>query len=98
MIEALNAILPIIIYLLLIVLLGVVIVLGIKIIIAIDKVNALINDVQEKVATLNSLFKLAQTTADRFSSLTGGLIDTLLSAINKVLGIRNGKDEEEDYE
>ena len=94
--EALNVVLPIIIYLLLIVLLVVVIVLGIKLIITIDKVNAIVNDVQEKVAALNSLFKLAQSATDKLSSISSRLLDTIFSAINKVLGVR--KDEEDDYE
>lgn len=97
MIETLSSILPIIIYLLLIALLVVVIVLGIKIIISIDKINAIITDVHEKVQALNSVFKLATNVSDKLSSLSSRIFETAFSAINKVLGINNGKDED-DYE
>ena len=57
--EALNTVLPIVIYLLLIVLLIVGIILGIKLIITIDEVNAVIEDIRKKVKSLNQKDKIS---------------------------------------
>ena len=98
MIEALNAILPIIIYFLLILLLIVVIVLGIKFIITIDRINSIIEDVQEKVESLNTIFKVATKTADKVSYFGSKVVDSVIGMLNKVLGVKNRKDDDEDYE
>ena len=97
MIETLGVVLPIIIYLLLIVLLVVVIVLGIKIIITIDRVNAVITDIQEKINSLNNVFQLVDMASNKLGYFSSKLLDTVISAINKVLGVGR-KDEDDDYE
>ena len=59
--EALNTVLPIVIYILLIVLLIIGIILGIKLIITIDEVNAVIEDIRKKVKSLDVLLIWHQT-------------------------------------
>ncbi|MDD4406456.1 MAG: hypothetical protein PHF30_00230 [Bacilli bacterium] len=93
--EALAAVLPIIIYFLLIILLIVVIILGIKLIITIDKVNVIAEDIREKVKSLNTIFELINFTSNKFSYLSTKVIDSITSLINKVFGLRSGKDDDD---
>ena len=97
MIEALNAVLPIFIYVLLIVLLIVGIILGIKIIITIDKVNAVVDDVTEKINSLNNIFKIINGVSDKFTLLSSKLTDTVVSLISKI-GNKKYREDEDDYE
>jgi len=96
MIESLAAVLPVIIYLLLIVLLVVVIVLGIKIIIVIDKVNAIIKEIEDRVQALKDVFRLIETASSKVNYFGTRIIDGIISKINKIIGA-SGKDED-DYE
>jgi len=98
MIEGLNTVLPIIIYFLLIILIIVVIVLGIKFIITLDRVNAIITDVENKIASLNSLFTFADRLSDNFGKLGIRIIDRVTATVSKILGVRSGKDDDDDYE
>ena len=98
MIEGLNTILPIIIYFLLIILIIIVIVLGIKLIITVDKVNAVITDLENKIASLNSIFKFADKLSDNVGKLGIRIIDRVTATVSKVLGVRSGKDDDDDYE
>ncbi len=95
MIEALNTVLPIFIYILLIALLVVGIVLGIKLIITIDKVNAVVDDITEKVSSLNNFFKVISGISDKFALFSSKLSDTVLSFISRIGNSRKGKEEDE---
>lgn len=97
MVESLNAVLPIFVYLLLIVLLVVGIILGIKLIITIDKVNVVVDDVTEKVNSLNSVFRIINGISDKFSLLSSKLTDTVVSLISKI-GNKKYREDEDDYE
>ncbi len=97
MIEALNTILPIFIYILLIALLIVGIILGIKLIITIDKVNVIVDDVTEKVNSLNNIFKVINGISDKFSFLSSKVTDTVISLISKI-GNKKYREDEDDYE
>lgn len=92
--EALAAILPIIIYFLLIVLLVVVIILGIKIIITVDMINDVIDDVREKVDSLNNIFGVINFATDKISNFGTRIFDTTSSIVNKIFGIRSRKDDD----
>ena len=96
MIEALTAVLPVIIYLLLIVLLVVVIVLGIKTIIIVDKVSAIVKEVEDRVQSLKDVFRLVEMASSKLNYFGTRIIDSIISKINKIIGA-SGKDEE-DYE
>lgn len=90
--------LPIIIYILLIILLIVGIILGIKSIITINKVEKVVDDVNEKVESLNGLFQIVDFTADKLVSITDKVVDGV-SALASRLFLRkkkNKKEEEED--
>lgn len=88
--------LPVIIYLLLIVLLIILIILGIKLIIVINKADKLVSDVQEKVNSFNSVFRLVNIISDRLSIGVTTIVDSIISLINKLFKKR--KEDNEDYE
>jgi hypothetical protein len=96
--EALGTVLPIIIYILLVILLVIGIILGIKLIITIDKVNDIADDVMEKVESLNGIFKIASFASNKLGALSSKIVDGVVSFINKIMGLKNGKDEDDDYE
>ena len=97
MIESLGAVLTILIYILLIGLLVVGIILGIKLIITIDKINVLIDEVKEKVDSLNNLFRFINGISDKFALLSSKMTDSVLSLISRIGNkiLRKGED---DYE
>ena len=97
MIESLNAVLRIFVYLLLIALLVVGIILGIKLIITLDKVNEIVDDVKDKVDSLNSVFRVINGIGDKFTLLSSKVTDTVVSLISKIGNSRRRKDED-DYE
>ena len=97
MVESLNAVLPIFVYLLLIVLLIVGIILGIKLIITIDKVNEVVDDVTRKVNSLNGVFRVINGISDKFSLLSSKLTDTVISLISRI-GNKKFREEEDEYE
>ena len=88
--------LPVIIYLLLIVLLIILIVLGIKLIIIINKTDKLVSDVQEKVSSFDSAFRLVNIISDRLSIGVTTIVDGIISLINKLFKKR--KEDNEDYD
>ena len=97
MVEALNAVLPIFVYILLIGLLVVGIILGIKLIITIDKVNNIMDDVEEKIESLNGLFRIINGVSDKFNFLSSKIADTVVSLISK-LGNHGKRKDDDDYE
>lgn len=76
--------LPIIIYILLIILLVIGIILGIKSIITIKKVEKVVDDVNEKVESLNGLFQIIDFTTDKIVSLTDRVIDGVSNLASKL--------------
>lgn len=89
--------LPIIIYVLLIILLIIGIILGIKSIITINKVEKVVDDVNEKVESLNGLFQIVDFTTDKLVSITDKVIDGVSSLASKLF-FRKKKNKEEDEE
>ena len=76
--------LPIIIYILLIILLVIGIILGIKSIITINKVEKVVDDVNEKVESLNGLFQIVDFTTDKLVSITDKVIDGISSLASRL--------------
>lgn len=76
--------LPIIIYILLIILLVIGIILGIKSIITIKKVEKVVDDVNEKVESLNGMFQIIDFTTDKIVSLTDKVIDGVSTLASKI--------------
>ena len=97
MIESLGAILTILIYILLIILLVVGIILGIKLIITIDKVNVVIDEVMDKITSLNNFFGIIDGISTKFSLLTSKITDSALTIVSKI-GNKILRKDEDDYE
>ncbi len=87
--------LPIIIYILLIIILIIGIILGVKSIITIKKVEKVVDDVNEKVESLNGLFHIVDFTTDKIVMLTDKVVDGLSGVASKLFFRKKNKKEEE---
>lgn len=90
-------VLPIIIYILLIILIIVGIILGIKFIITIDKINSLVDDVTNKVKTLDNFFNMFSLVNDKLGILTNKVSEVVINLFDKIMNFRRRK-VEDDYE
>lgn len=88
--------LPIIIYILLIIILIIGIILGIKSIITIKKVEKVVDDVNEKVESLNGLFHIVDFTTDKIVMLTDKVVDGLSGVASKLFFRKKTKDRKEE--
>lgn len=88
--------LPIVIYLLLIVILIIGIILGIQSINAMKKVNKVVDDVNNKVESLNGLFSLIDYTTDKLSTFSDMLVEGVSGIISKLFHRKKKKEEEYD--
>ena len=87
--------LPLVIYILLIILLVVGIILGIKTIITMNKVEKVVDNVNEKVESLNGLFQIVDFTTDKLVSITDKVIDGVSSLASKLF-FRKKKNKEDE--
>ena len=87
--------LPIIIYILLIILLVIGIILGVRSIRTMKKVEKVVDDVNEKVESLNGLFKVVDFTTDRLVLLTDKVVEGISKVASKLFFKRKGKEKEE---
>jgi len=90
--------LPIIIYILLIIILIIGIILGIKSIITIKKVEKVVDDVNEKVESLNGLFHIVDFTTDKIVMLTDKVVDGLSGFASKLFFRKKAKHNKEEEE
>ena len=81
-------VLPIILYILGSILLIVLIILGIKLIVTMDKVNAIADDVQVKLKSLNGVFSIIDVTTDKLATITDKFVDGVTSLIRKIFMIK----------
>ena len=88
--------LPIVIYLLLIALLTIGIILGIKTIITINKLEKVVDNVNEKVESLNSIFSIIDFTTDKIASFTDKVVEVAGNLFSKVLFRKKRKGESEE--
>lgn len=77
--------LPIIIYLLLIIILVIGIILGVKTIITLNKVEKVVDDVNEKVQTLNGFFHIIDYTTDKIALATDKVVEGITHFVSKML-------------
>ena len=77
MIDTLEVLLPIIIYILLIILLVVGIILGVKSIKTLNKVDKVVDDVNDKIHSLDGVFSLIDYTTDKIVSITDKVVEGL---------------------
>lgn len=80
----LQEFLPIIIYFLLIIILVIGIILGIKAIQTIGKVEKVVDDVNDKVQSLNGFFHIVDFTTDKIVSLTDHVVDGISGLFQKL--------------
>lgn len=82
--EFLQEFLPIVIYILLIIILIIGIILGIKSIITLNKVEKVVDDVNEKVQTLNGFFHIIDYTTDKIALATDKVVDGITSFVSRI--------------
>ena len=97
MVEFFQVYLPICIYILLIILLIIGIILGVRLIGTMDKIDAIINNVQNKVNSLNGFFNVIDFTTDKISTFTDRIVDLISGLVSKV-GRKKESREDDDYE
>ena len=98
MIEFLNTVLPIIIYILLIIILIVGIILGIKTIGTVGKVDKVVDSVNDKVESLNGVFSIIDFTTDKLALITDKVVDGVSNMICKMFKKKKKKIKMEEEE
>ena len=88
--------LPIMIYILLIIILIIGIILGVKTINLLTKAEKVIEDVNDKIQTLNGFFHIIDYTTDKISMATDKVIGKITSLFNKMLFSKKKKKIERD--
>ena len=99
--EILQTVLPILVDILLVVFLVICIILGIKAIKAMDKFNALVDDAQKKLDTLNGFFSiitLFNTKVSLIAEKTYSLFDNLIDKLFKTKKKKRKKVRDEEDE
>lgn len=91
MISTLRDVLPIIIYILLIILLIVGIILGVRSIKTLKKIDAVIDDVNDKVQSLNGLFNIIDFTTDKIVSITDKVVEGVSGLIGRIFHSKKKK-------
>jgi len=91
--EMLSQGLPVVIYFLLIVLIIILIVLGIRLISIMNKVDKVVDNITDKVESLNGLFNIVDYATDKISLLSDSLISFITTALGKIF--KKFKKEEE---
>ena len=77
-------VLPIILYILGSILLVVLIILGIKLIITMNKIEGVVDDINNKVKTLDGFFSMIDFTTDKLAMLSDRFVDAVTSLIKKL--------------
>ena len=96
--QFLSQILPIIIYILLIIFIIVGIILGIKLIFTIEKINKLIDDVNNKIEKVTPLFNAVGFVSNKMNNVFGLVSNKVEFAINKLFSKKKNERKNEDYE
>lgn len=94
--EYLQTVLPIIIYFLLIIILIVGIILGIRFIRTMTKIEKVVDDVNQKVESLNGLFRIIDFTTDKIVGLTDTIVEKLSLLVSKLFFGKSKKRKEEE--
>ena len=96
MISTLQDVLPLIIYILLIVLLIVGIILGIRSIQTLKKIDKIVDDVNDKVQSLNGIFNIIDFTTDKIVTITDKVVEGVSGLIGHIFKTKKRKEIEED--
>lgn len=87
--DFLNFILPVLLYIFGIILLIVLIILGIRMIQMLDRVDRLVDDIEHKMGSLNTLFTIIDRTTDGFALITDHFVSSVTSVISKIFKRKN---------
>lgn len=96
--ATLNSILPVIIYMLLVIFLVVAIIIGIKVIFALNKIDALVDDVTAKVKTLDRVFKVIDFASDKVAALGESIVASVGTIFSKIFKKKLKEMEEDEDE
>ena len=88
--------LTIIIYVLLIILIMVAITIGIKLIITLSKVNDLLDDVSEKIHSLDRVFEIVDTFNDKMSRVGDAVVGFVSGGVKRIFKNRKKANKEEE--
>ena len=93
--------LPFTLYLVTIVLVVILIVVALRFLRMMDKVDAILDNIDEKVNSFNGAFTVIKSAADGIASISDSFVYNATTALSKVFGLFNKKknyEENEDYE
>jgi len=90
-----NSVLVTMMYLLGVVLLVVLIILGLKMINLVDKSNEILDDVNDKVKSLDGLFNAINMTTSALSSVGDKIMNGVTSIFGKIVGRKKKKKKED---
>jgi len=92
----LNTFLPILLYILGIILMTVLIILGIKIIQMMDKMDRIMDNIEDKVNSLNGVFAVINKTTDSIDLISSKVVGVVTNTIGRLF--RRKKKEDTYYE
>lgn len=93
-----NIYLPVILYIVAIILLIILIVVALRFLKILDKIDGIVDNIDEKVNTFNEIFAVMKRAADGVASISDSFVFAVTSAISKLFGKFKGNyKEEEDY-
>lgn len=92
--ECLNTVLPIVLYVLGAILLIVLIILGIKMLGTIKRVDAILDDVEQKSLKIDGVFDLVANTTDTLSAVSSKVFDFLIGFVTGLFN-KKGNDRNE---
>ena len=98
-IKFLQQFLPVVIYILLIVLIIVGIIIGFRALETMKKLDKVVDNVNDKVESLNGLFNVVDFTTDKISLFTDKIVDGAIGLVGNIFKKRKKKKkvEEEEY-
>lgn len=97
----LEMVLPLALYLVTIVLIVILIIIALRFLKIMDKVDEILENVEEKVNSFNGAFTVIKSAADGIASISDSFVYNVTSLISKVFGKfnkRNSYKEDEDHE
>ncbi len=94
----LNSLLITLLYIAGFVLLVVFIIIGIKLIGILNKVDQVVDDVEDKVSSLNGVFHAVDKFSDNINTISETIVSNVVGAISKIFGKKKSIiDEEDDF-
>ena len=60
--------------------------------------NVVVDDLTKKIKTLDGVFNLVDAATNKVGYLTSKVIDGVMSVVNKIIGLRKRKEEDDFYE